>query len=143
MPQEQIMGFEGLLYYGVAGATATTLLENTRDITTKLDVERGDTTVRGDSTQPPIKTSRVTARVIGMEFVMVNDKTDAALAALKAAAHSGTPVALRGKDYASGKGPDGDFNLSYSHPWPLAGEQVITFTAEPDRSYGRTPQSYV
>ena len=137
------MGFEGLLYYGAAGSTAATLLENTRDITVTYDVERGDTTVRGDSSVPPIKTADVTARMVNIEFVMINDITDTAFAALKTACAAGTGVALRGKDYASGSGPDADYTLGMSAPWPLAGEQVVTFTAEPSRSYGRAPSNYV
>lgn len=137
------MGFEGLLYYGTAGTTAATLLENTRDITVTYDVERGDTTVRGDSSAAPIKTADVTARMANIEFAMINDITDTAFAALKAAVAAGTGVALRGKDYSSGKGPDADYTLSMSQPWPLAGEQVVTFTAEPSRSYGRAPVNYV
>lgn len=137
------MGFEGLLYYGVAGSTGATLLENCRDITVTGDVGRGNTTVRGDGTSPPIETGDVTSIKLGIEFVMLNSKTDAALEALKAAAAAGTAVALRGKDYSAGKGPDGDFTLSQSKPWPLDGEQVITFTGEPTRGYGRAPQTYV
>lgn len=137
------MGFEGLLYYGAAGSTASTLLTNCQDIKLDLDVERGNTTVRGAGTSPPVKTSAPTAIVVGIEFTMINDTTDTALAALKTACAAGTGVALRGKDHASGKGPDADFNLSMSNPWPLAGEQAITFTAEPDRGYGRSPSAYV
>lgn len=137
------MGFEGLLYYGTAGSTATTLLENTKDITINRDVEKGDTTVRGDSTVPPIETESVSTRKLGVEFVMLNDIDDTALEALRSAVALGSCVALRGKDHAAGKGPDGDFTLSMGEPWPLKGEQVITFTASPTREAGRSPQTYV
>ena len=137
------MGYEGLLYYGTAGSTATTLLENVRDITLNLEVERGDTTVRGDSTSIPIKTEDVTLLTVGLEFTMINDITDTELALMMTAAAAGTGVALRGKDYASGKGPDSDFTLSVGAPWELAGEQVLTFTAVPSRSNGRAPSNWV
>lgn len=137
------MGFEGLLYYGTAGSTATTLLENCKDITVTRDVERGNTTVRGTGANPPIETESVTVRKIQIEFVMINDITDTEFAALKTAVSAGTAVALRGKDYASGKGPDADFTLSMSEPWPLNGEQAVTFTATPNRDHGRSPQTYV
>lgn len=139
----QKMGFEGLLYYGTAGTTAATLLENCKDITVTREVEKGNTTVRGDGTVAPIETEHVTVRKIQIEFVMLNDSTDTALAALRTASANATAVALRGKDHSSGKGPDGDFTLSESQPWPLNGEQVITFTATPTRGSGRTPQTYV
>lgn len=139
----QKMGFEGLLYYGTAGSTASTLIENCKDITITRDVERGDTTVRGDSTVAPIETQHVSMRKLQIEFTMLNDSTDSTLEALRVAVAAGTEVALRGKDYSSGKGPDADFTLSQSDPWPLNGEQAITFTAIPTRGAGRTPQIYV
>ncbi|MEN0109300.1 MAG: hypothetical protein AAF805_01130 [Planctomycetota bacterium] len=140
----QKMGFEGQLLYGPAGSTGQTLLENSRDITLTYSQEKGDTTVRGDGTAPPTGTELVTKIMVGVEFQMVNDSTDTALEALKVAATNGAPVALRGRDYAAGKGPDADFILEGpSAPWPLNGEQVVTFTASPTRSEGRNPQKYV
>lgn len=137
------MGFEGMLYSGVAGSTATTLLENCKDITIGGDNAKGNTTVRGDSSVPPIETEDVTIRKLTIEFVMLNSKTDTELERLKACAASGEAVALRGKDHAAGKGPDGDFTLSVSKPWPLEGEQVVTFSGSPTRGYGRAPLAYV
>lgn len=137
------MGFEGLLYYGTAGATASTLIQNCKDITISGDLERGDTTVRGDSTAPPIRTEDACIRILQIEWQMIVDSTDTVYAALKAAAANGTLVALRGKDYSSGKGPDADFSISHNSPMPLNGEQVVTFTAIPSRSAGRTPLAYV
>lgn len=139
----QKMGFEGLLYYGAAGSTATNLLENVRDITLSRDVERGDTTVRGDSSAPPIETMAVTVRKVEIEFNMLNDITDTYLEAMRVAAAAGNAVALRGKDHAAGKGPDGDFTLSISEPWELRGEQVVTISAVPTRGSGRTVSPYI
>lgn len=139
----QKMGFEGMLYYGAAGATASTLIENCKDITISRDVERGNTTVRGDSSVAPIETEHVSLRKLSIEFTMLNDSTDATLEALRVAVATGAAVALRGKDYSAGKGPDADFTLSQSDPWTLNGEQAITFTAVPTRGNGRTPQIYV
>lgn len=137
------MGFEGQIYYGVAGSTATTLLENVKDITLTMEPTKGNTTVRGDGSAPPTQTEDVTQIVLGVEFVMLNETTDTAFEALRAAAAAGTGVALRLKDHAAGKGPDADWTLGVSAPWPLEGEQVVTFTASPSRSYGRAPQRYV
>jgi hypothetical protein len=135
-------GFEGILYYGTAGSTAATQLTGCGDITVGGDVERGNTTARGDSTVPPIETEDVTIRKLSIEFDMLNDATDTSLAALNTAWSTGTGVALRGKDYSSGHGPDGDFTLSRSAPWKLKDTQVVTFTAMPTRSYGRSPTNY-
>ena len=137
------MGFEGMIYYGAAGATAAGLIENVKDITLNLEVERGNTTVRGDSSAPPIETEDVTIRRCGIEFQMINDATDTILQDLLDAVAAGSGVALRLKDYSAGKGPDGDYTLSVQWGKPLNGEQMITFTASPSRSYGRAPQSYV
>lgn len=137
------MGFEGILYYGSPGSTASTQITNCKDITITRDVERGNTTVRGDSSVAPIETEHVTLRKLQIEFVMLNDSTDSIVEALRVAVATGAAVALRGVDYAAGKGPDGDFTLSQSDPWPLNGEQAITFTATPTRGSGRTPQIYV
>jgi len=137
------MGFQGLLYYGVAGNSAGTLITNSRDITIDTDHESGETTERGDGTSPPIKTEDVTCITLQIEFTCLQKDDDATLNSLKAAAASGTPVALRGKDYAAGKGPDGDFNLKMSDGKPLKGEQTVKFTATPTAKAGRKPQAYV
>lgn len=136
------MGFEGLAYYGVAGSTAATLLTNTRDMAYNLATDKGDTTVRGDGTAPPIGTSRVTRRNFTITFNMVNKEGDTALEAMRVAAYAGTPVAIRMKDYASGKGYDGDVILECDHGKPLGGEQTYDFTAEPNDDL-RTPLPYV
>lgn len=137
------MGFEGILFYGPPGATATQQITNCKDISVTRDVERGNTTVRGQSLIAPIETEHVTLLKLQIEWGMLNDSTDTILEALRVAAATGAGVAIRGKDHSSGKGPDGDFTLSQSDPWPLAGEQTITFTAIPTRAHGRAPQIYV
>lgn len=136
-------GFEGQILRGTAGATATTLMENVKDITLNMDVERGNTTVRGDSTVPPIETEDVTIRKMQIEWSMINDATDTNLTALLTAHAAGTGVALRLRDFLTGKGPDADYTLSVTHAMSLNGEQLLTFTASPSRSYGRAPQMNV
>lgn len=139
----QKMGFEGQIFYGAAGSTAGTLLENTTDINYNLEPERGNTTVRGDGSAPPITTEQVTIRGITIEWTMINDTTDASFEAMRVAAFSGSPIALRTKDYAAGKGFDGDVTLAATNGMPLNGEQTTQFTATPTRSEGRDPQLYV
>jgi hypothetical protein len=133
------MGFEGELYYGVAGQTAATKITNCRDVTIGIDPEKGDTTTRGDGSGPVVNSSRVVALSASLEWTMVNKADDTTLAALLAAAASGTPVALRGKDYAAGKGPDMDYTLAVQNGQPYKGEQTYQFTAEPTDEAGRTP----
>lgn len=136
-----IQGYQGVLYYGTAGSTATNQLTNIKDLSITRDVTRGNTTVRGTGSVPPIETESVTIRKIQVEFNMINDTADAYLTALRAAAAAGTAVALRGKDYSSGVGVDADFTLSEKDGMPLEGEATFDFTAVPTLSGGRTPIS--
>lgn len=125
-------GFEGLLYYGAAGSTAATAITNSRDITESFDTGEGETTVRGAGTSPPIESFHTTSRKYSIEWQMTMKSDDATLTALIAAAVAGTAVALRGKSYSSGLGPDGDFNLKFKHGKPLKGEQTLDFSATPN-----------
>lgn len=137
------MGFEGKAYLGVAGTTGSTELANSRDISFKLGTEKGDTTVRG-LTGVPKKTSRVTQfSADDIEIVMLNDNADTSLETMRLAAAAGTAVAIRLKDYAAGKGFDGDCVLEFSHPYPLNGEQVVSITCTPTEEAGRTWEPYV
>lgn len=124
------VGFEGLLYYGSQGSTAATAVTNSRDISEEFTTEKGDTTVRGDGSAPPLNTSRVTGRGYKLTWQMIYKTDDTTLLALVAAAVAGTPVALRTKAYSSGLGVDADFVLDYSAGKPLKGEQTVDFTAE-------------
>jgi len=134
------MGFEGRVFLGAAGSTANTLLTNVRDISEEFTPSKGNTTVRGDGSAPPIPTERVTARGYALEITMLNDSGDANLATLKAAVKAGTAVAIKTEDYDGGDvNFDGDMTFGMSDPWPLDGEQVITFRGTPNRGNGREP----
>jgi hypothetical protein len=137
------MGFEGQIFTGAAGAEATELIENSRDITYGFDTENGETTVRGDSTAPPMKTERIAARVASIEFEMTVVEGDTILADLLTACYAGDAVAIRTKHKISGKGFDGDCVLKNSHGKPIKGEQTIKFTGTPTREAGREPDPYI
>jgi len=136
------MGYEGKFYYGVAGSTAATLIENVVNLDYSKDPERGNTTIRGDGSTPPIVTSRVTGLKPQIVWTMINQTADAALTAFRVAAATGAAIALRTKDHDSGKGFDGDVTISEKEGQPLHGEQTFEFTAEATRAL-RTPQIYV
>ncbi|HJS06713.1 MAG TPA: hypothetical protein VJ809_03610, partial [Pirellulales bacterium] len=119
------MGFEGKILQGAAGSEATGEIENSRDITYGLDHEKGETTVRGDGSVPPMKTERVAARVASIEFEMTVVEGDSNLTDLLTAAAIGGPIAIRTKHKDSGKGFDGDCTVTWSHGKPLKGEQTI------------------
>ncbi len=137
------MGFEGLVYYGSAGSTASTLITNRVDFSEDTDPQMGNTTVAGAGTAPPVESEAVATIKWSATLKMKNAGTsDAALVALRTAAAAGTPLALRTKDYSSGKGYDGDVNVKESRGAPLNGEQTFDFTLTPNNSQ-RAPQLYI
>jgi hypothetical protein len=135
------MGFEGLVYYGTAGSTASTLIENRGDVTIDVDPQTDDTTVAGDGTGPPLESEDVATRKWSATMNMKNDSSDSVLEALRVAACAGTQVAIRMKDYSSGKGYDGDCNVKMSHGKPLKGAQTFDFTFTPNNKL-RAPDPY-
>lgn len=137
------MGFEGVIYRGVAGTTASTQMESATDISYTITPDKATTTVRGLGTTPPLKTERVVAVGMQIEFTLLNVSGETHLETLRAAAAAGTPVALRTKDYSAGKGFDGDVTIECKEGAPLNGEQTYVFTATPTREKGRAPQAYV
>ena len=140
---KETMGFEGQMFVGPAGSTASTQVTKSRDITISTDPEFGDTTTRGDGSAPPVNTSSVVAINWSSDWNMTDNETDTTLAMMKAAAEAGTPIALRMKDKAEGKGFDGDVNLSRKSGKPLKGESTNDFTATPTLAGGRAPKTYV
>ena len=133
------LGFQGLLYYGAAGSTATTQITDARDISVKIEPEKASTTKRGDGLTVPIKTEAVVAIGWSMDFSIVNDSDDAVCAALFAAAVLGNPLAFRAIPYLGGLGYDGDCTFSFQHGMPLAGEQQCDITATPTCESDRDP----
>jgi hypothetical protein len=136
------MGFEGQIFYGVKGSQAGTQIGNSRDIKITLDPQMGDTTVRGTTGTPPIETEGVSSLKWSMTLNMTNAINDTVVAALRTAAYGGNPVAIRMKDYAAGKGYDGDCNVKAEQGIPLKGEQTLDFTFTPNRDL-RAPQLHV
>ncbi len=139
------MGFEGRIYYGTAGTTASTeMTEESVDISYAITPDRSPSHGRGAGTTPPLKCARVTAIGMKIDFSVLNKPASkTTLQTLAAAAAAGTPIALRTKDYALGKGFDGDVTLEYKGDYPRDGEQAHAFTAEPTNEKGRPPQAYV
>jgi hypothetical protein len=136
------MSFEGILFTGDAGSEATTEVSR-RDINYEFDYDSGDTTEReeGDD-ESPIETSSVTVRKVTITFNKLNKADDSVLASLLAAAYGGTPVAIRTKDFAAGKGFDGDCILKVKDGKPFRGEQTYDFECKPNGDF-RKPQLYV
>ncbi len=139
------MGFEGIIRVDAAsGASASTVLTNTRDISITTDAEYGNTSVRGTGSAPPITYQTVTGLTWSCDFNMLEKSDDTSLELIKAAAAAGTPMALKMEDYSSGKGFDGDVTFSHKQGKPLAGESTHDFTAVPtnNASTARVAQLY-
>ena len=128
MTATKMMGYEAKLYYGAAGATATTLITNSRDIKYDTNPVSGDTTVRGSGSTPPVRTGRTVALEVSLTFTMLQKTDDTTLTALLAAARTGAPVALRVIPATGGTGLDADCVISASAGMPIGGEQTVDFT---------------
>lgn len=102
------MSLDGKLYYGTAGSQAATELTNVQDVTLTLEKAMADTSRRAGAGW---ETSKGTLKSMSIEFTMIDDSTDAALAAIKDAWLNNTLLAFYAKDAASGEGPDADFDV--------------------------------
>jgi hypothetical protein len=134
------MGLEAKLYYGGAGTTATTLATNVRDLSAPLSDEKADISDRSS----PIALYGPGMLDGSLSWESNWSDTDTFVQTLYAAATARTPVALRTKDFAAGKGWDGDFYITKSDvKQPLKEGQKIDFEAFPTDLAGRTPQIYI
>lgn len=128
------MGYQGLLYYGTKGSTAATQVLQKVDATFDVDVEVGSTTACGDGSAVPINTGEATALTGKVSFNMIVDSNDTALVALRAAAATGNPIALRFIPFSGSTGLDADCVIKVTQGAPLKGEQtadieVVTLSA--------------
>jgi len=126
------LGMEAKLYYGAAGATATTELTNVKDVTLNLESGEADVTTRGNSgwraTVGTLKTGSV-------EFEMIWDSADPGFAAIKDAYFNNTPIALAILDGAGGEGLDADFSITnFSRKEALEEAITVSVTAKPTYS---------
>lgn len=122
---ESLMGFEGKLYWGAAGGTASTLLTIVRDVSYKIDTTDADTSSRTSI----LKKNRAAQVSLSIEFETNNDSTNAFVAAARTAAIAGDPIALRTRDKASGWGVDGDFIISIDESQQLTDAQRLKYSA--------------
>jgi hypothetical protein len=125
-------GWERMLYYGVAGATASTLISYATDIDVGGAPTFADTSDRGDGTAVPKKTEQVVQIAAEVTFSVRYKDGDATIAALLAAYRTGAAVAIKVVRYSGGETEfDGDVYLEANSPGPLTDGQVIEFTGHP------------
>lgn len=129
------MGFEGKLYWGVAGSTAATELTIARDVSYKLEIEEADISDRASI----IELVDVGQVKFSLEFEINNQDTNAFLAAMRAAVIAGTAMAFRTRDKTAGWGVDGDFVITDDESQPLKDAQRVKVSAKPTDKSGRLP----
>jgi hypothetical protein len=133
------MGYEGLLYYGAAGSTAATQVTNSRDIEYAITPTTAPTTIRGSGSAAPIKTGRTVERTATLTWTMINKSDDSTLTALRAAANTGDPVALRYIPHSGSTGLDADCVISCTNGAPLNGEETFDFAVVDLNDDNRAP----
>jgi hypothetical protein len=129
------MGFEGKLYWGAAGSTASTELKIARDVSYRFENVEADISDRNSI----IDLFDVAGIGFSLEFEVNNQDTDAFIAEARAAIILGNAMAFRTRDKTSGWGVDGDFILSDDEGQPLRDAQRLRFTCRPTDKNSRVP----
>lgn len=129
------MGFEGKLYHGTAGSTASTELTIARDVAYRFEIDEADISDRASI----INLKDVAGVSFSLEFEINNQSTNAFVATLRAAVLAGTALAFKTEDATSGWGVDGDFIVMEDEAQPLRDAQRIKITAKPTDKSGRVP----
>jgi hypothetical protein len=123
---------EAKLYYGAAGATATTELTNVKDVTLNLETGEADVTTRGNQGW---RATVATLKNGSVEFEMIWDTGDAGFGAIKDAYFNNTAIALAILDGESGEGLDADFSITnFTRNEPLEEAITVSVTAKPTYS---------
>lgn len=127
-----LIGLNGALLMGDAGAAATEALKNIRDVELKLTWNTEDATSRetGD-----VEVSIKTIKKVELNWKMLNIPGHADLTAVRAAFLSRDPVAVKCLDAENGWGVDGDFLVTeYGNPQTAKSIQEISIVAVPAHS---------
>lgn len=139
-------GHEMMVYYGVAGSTAATLIDvNVTDVDPGIGGwEFSDNPQRGDGTQVPAEDNMPVKRTYGPpKFSMKYRDGETHVVALLAAADANPPVgkAIKMIRYSGGAAVfDKDCYLTYSSPGPIGDGQIIEFECKPTSQYGRATE---
>lgn len=129
------MGFEGKLYWGAAGSTASTELTIARDVSYKFENTEADISDRASI----IDLMDVAGVKFSLEFEVNNQDTDTFISTVRAAAIAGTAIAFRTRDKDSGWGVDGDFIVGVDESQALRDAQRIRITCSPTDKNDRVP----
>ena len=126
------LGMHAKLYYGTAGALATTEVTNVKDLSLNLEKGESDVTTRGNNGW---RAFVGTLKSGPIEWEMVWDTGDAAFNAIKNAYFNDTPIALAILDGANGEGLDADFSVTnFTRNEPLEEAITVNVTVKPTYS---------
>jgi hypothetical protein len=129
------MGFEGKLYWGVAGSTGTTELSIARDVGYRFEPTEADVSDRASI----IELVDVAMVKFALDFEINNQDTNAFVAAMRTAAATGGAIAFRTRDKSAGWGVDGDFIIGDDEGQPLKDAQRLRVVCKPTDKAGRVP----
>jgi hypothetical protein len=133
---------ECALYFGTAGATANTIVDNIRDVTLDLSVAEADVTTRGNNGW---RATVGTLKEGSVEFEMIWDTQDAFFTAVKNAWFNSGSIAALVLDAAKaegGQGLDADFAvINFQRSEPLEDAVKVSVSLKPTYST-RAPSWY-
>lgn len=131
------LGLNAKAYYGTAGSSASTEIDNIKDVTLNLEKGEADVTTRGGNGW---RQTVGTLKEGSVEFEMVWDTDDDAFSAIQTAYFNDTNIALKFLDQASGTGLDADFSIT-NLTRNEALEEAITASVTAKVTYStRSPQ---
>lgn len=123
------LGMDAKLYYGDSGSTASTEIDNVRDLTFNLSTQETDVTTRGNggwvATQATLKEG-------SLDFSMIWDTSDAAFTAIQTAFFANDSIAFLVLDEEDGQGLDADFTITnFTRNENLTDAITVDVTAKP------------
>ena len=111
------LGKHGKLYWGAAGSTADQLVPAVKDVTVKADSEFLDIRTRDAG---GFKVEQAGDNIVEVSFdVLERTDTSTFIEALETAWLDGDSVALMPLHKAEGRGPDGDFAITFERGEPI------------------------
>jgi hypothetical protein len=138
-------GWEGLFKIGPAGVEAPTAVPLRRDINYEVGMELADNSSAGDGVNIPVHDARPVKLVPKLTVNMILNDADATHVTITAAACAATPtpLAVRLKHFATGKGLNADCYVSMKLGLPYQGETTFDFEFTPTTDAGRAIQTNV
>jgi len=133
------MGYQGLLYHGTAGSTASTQILRRVNCSVATSTAIGSTTSAGDGTSVPRETGAAVSISKKTTFNVIVDSSDASLPTLIAAADVGAPIAIRFVSFSGLTIVDSDVVLEYSVGSDIGSEQTIDFSVVIENDDLRAP----